>query len=198
MIVINHLEPADPLDPGIHDQVGRRFAPLGVNVMDMIIRRDLVPRLRHLNKMKPFQLLPDNAGFSRSRHTEIVRQFQLPVVITLCLDQLFHDLQEDPRRVPAEKGLGAVEHLIPERAECSEPILRLADIERIEKMDDGVGDAQFLRCRHLLDSVGMQVWIQEAFEIRSRPVTAENLVDDDQELMVLSVKHHVRNRSIHE
>jgi hypothetical protein len=47
----------------------------------MIISRDLIPLLRHLQKVIPFQLFPYNPGLPGRRDAEIMRQLQLLTII---------------------------------------------------------------------------------------------------------------------
>jgi len=51
VVVVDHREPADALDPGVHDQMGGGFASFRVGVVDMVVEGDLVPLLRHFQEM---------------------------------------------------------------------------------------------------------------------------------------------------
>ena len=57
IIVVDHRQAADPLDPGVHDQMGRGLAPFRVGVVDMVVEGDLVPLLRHLQEVIAPQFL---------------------------------------------------------------------------------------------------------------------------------------------
>ena len=101
-IIVDHRQAADPFDPGIHDQVGGGFASFRVGVVDMVVEGDLVPLFRHLQEMVTPQFLADQARFPRGGHTKIMGQFELPFIIPPHPDQLLHDLEEHPCRIPAQ------------------------------------------------------------------------------------------------
>ena len=77
VVVMDHTQPPDSFDPGIHYQVGRRLASFGVGIMNMVVKGDLIPLLRHFQQVVLSQLLTHNARFARSRPAKFVRQLQL-------------------------------------------------------------------------------------------------------------------------
>ena len=51
IVVVDHRQATDALDPGVHDQMSGGFTPLRIGVMDMVVEGDLVPLFRHLQEM---------------------------------------------------------------------------------------------------------------------------------------------------
>jgi len=165
IMIIDNRQFADPLDPGIHDEVGRGFSPLGVHVVHMVVGGDLVPLFRHLEEMVPAQLLPDDAGSARSREPEVVGQFKTASQITLPADEHLHDLNEDARGIHPERSLRTGKDFVSQRPQGAQSVLCLPDIEGIQEMGNGVGYAQFPRGRHFTDAMGMKVRIQQVLDV---------------------------------
>ena len=112
VVVVDHAQPSDPFDPGIHYQVGRRLASFGVGIMNMVVKGNLIPLLGHFQQVVMPQLLTHNARFARSRPAKFVRQLQLFAVITVGPHQVLHDLQQHPGRVFGQGALGGVDHFM--------------------------------------------------------------------------------------
>ena len=47
-IIMNHPQALDAFYPCVHDKMGGRFASLGVDIVDMIVKGDLIPIFGHL------------------------------------------------------------------------------------------------------------------------------------------------------
>jgi hypothetical protein len=92
MVVIDDTKPSKSHDPGIHDQMCGGFSSFGVDIVDMVIKGQLIPRLLHFQQMIPPELLTDDTGFAHCRHPKIMGQFQLADGVSLGTDQLLHDL----------------------------------------------------------------------------------------------------------
>ena len=185
-VVVDHGQAADSLDPGVHDQVGGGFAALGVGVMDVVIEGDLVPLLGHLQEMVALQLLADQARSARGGHPEVMGQFELPFGIPLDPDELLHGLEEDPGRVVAQRTVGDVHHLVVEGPEGAQAVVGFADLQGMEEVGHGVGDAEPLGGGHLLDAVGVQVRVEEVLEALSGGLPAEDFLDHLEEGVVFS------------
>lgn len=67
-VVIDHGKKTDALDPGVHNQVRRAFAALGVGVVHMVVKSVLVPGFGHFQQMvAPQQGTHDARGASTAR-----------------------------------------------------------------------------------------------------------------------------------
>ena len=197
MVVVDHGELADALDPGVHEQVGGRLAALGVGVVDVVVEGELVPRLRHLQQVMPAQFRLDQPRLAGVGHAEVVGQLELAQFVAPAAHQLLHDLHEHPGGVLLEIRGGGAEHLVAQAAQGDDAVLRLAGLERAEQADDGVGDAQPAGCGHLLDAAGMHVRGHERTE-RLRPAPPpEDVVDDGEQLVVVGVEKQPRGLSFH-
>ena len=116
MVVIDHGDFTDALDPGVHQQVGGRFPPLGVGIVDMVVKGILVPLLWHLEQVVLAQFRPHPPRLAGKDHAEIVGQLQLPQLIALAADQLLHDLHQHPGGILVVETGGGAEHLVAEAA----------------------------------------------------------------------------------
>ena len=86
VIIIDDGQEAHSLDPGVHDQMRRGFSSLGVGVMDMVVKGQLIPFLRHFQKMVFFEFGPDNAGLARRRDAKVMGQEQLGCLVLPVAD----------------------------------------------------------------------------------------------------------------
>ena len=193
MVVVDHGELADALDPGVHEQVGGRLAALGVGVVDMVVKGELVPLLGHLQQVMPGQLRLDQPRSAGVDHAEVVGQLELAQFVAPAADQLLHDLHEHPGGVFLKIGGGGAEHLVAQAAQGDDAVVRLAGLERAEQADNGVGDAQPAGRGHLLDAARVHVGRHERTE-RLRPaLPPEHVVDDGEQLVVVAVEKQARH-----
>jgi hypothetical protein len=196
-VVVDHRQAADAFDPGIHDQVGGGLASLRVRVMHMVVESDLIPGLRHLQQMIALQFTADETGPSRYGHAEVVRQFELPLRVPLHPNQFLHDLEEDPCGIPAEEAVGDVHHLVMQGPQGAQPVGCLADLQRVEEVRHCIGDAEGLRCGHLLDPVGVQVGIEQILEVLPGGFPVEHLPDHLEQFVVFPVKKEFSVKCLH-
>ena len=193
MVVVDHGELADALDPGVHEQVGGRLAALGVGIVDMVVKGELVPLLGHLQQVMPGQLRLDQPRSAGVDHAEVVGQLELAQFVAPAADQLLHDLHEHPGGVFLKIGGGGAEHLVAQAAQGDDAVVRLAGLERAEQADNGVGDAQPAGRGHLLDAARVHVGRHERTE-RLRPaLPPEHVVDDGEQLVVVAVEKQARH-----
>jgi len=178
MVVVDYGQFADTLDPGIHEQVGGGFSALGVGVVDMVVKGELIPRLRHFQEMIFFQFGPDQARFTGAGHTKVMGELQLLQLVSLMADQFFHDLHQDPGRVPGEKGRGGAEYLIVEAAQGTDAIFGFACFQGTQQAGNGISDSQAAWSGHLLDSVGVHVWRHERAQGLGAGIPSEDVVDN--------------------
>ena len=115
-------------------------------------------------------------------------QFQLPCMIPLHPDQFFHYLEEDPRGVPAERTVGDVHHLVMEGAQGTETVIGLSDLQGTEQVDHRIGDAESLGGSHLLDSVWVQVGVEQILEALLGDLPVEDILHQSEEFMILFIE----------
>ena len=188
VVVVDHRQAADTLDPGVHDQMGGGLAPLRVGVVDMVVEGDLVPLLGHLQEVVTPQFLTDETGPPRYGHAEIVRQFEPPGVFPREPDQFLHDLEKHPRGIAAERTVGDGHHLIMEGAQGAQTVSRLSHFQGMEKVGHRIGDTVSPIGRHLLDAVRVQVGIEQILKALPGFLLAQNLLDHLEQFMVFSVE----------
>ncbi len=161
VVVVDHGQEADALDPGVHDQVRRRLASLGVGVVDVVVEGQLVPLLGHFQEMVFLQLGPDHAGFARGGHAEVVGQAQLGLFVVPVADQLLHDLQQNAGGVFLQVEGVREQDFISQGAQGAEAFRGLAALQGPQEARDGVGHAQHSRRGHLLDAVGVHATVEK-------------------------------------
>ena len=157
IVVVDDPQTADSLDPGVHNQMGGGFAPLGVEVVHVVVEGDLIPVLGHFQKMVFTKLLAHDPGLSGRSQAERVGQFQLPGVIPVRPDHLLHDLKQHSGRVDGHGTGGGVQHFVLEAAKCAQTVVDPAHFQGLENVDHRMGDANAPRFRHLLDPARMEV-----------------------------------------
>ncbi len=183
--VVDDAQPADALDPGVHDEVRGGLAALGVDVVHMIVESDLVPLLGHLQQVVPPELAADDAGLAGGGHAEIVGQLQLAPGVAVGPDQTFHDLQEHPGRILGHGAFGRIDHFQAQGAQGVQAVLHPADFKGAQKLRHRICRAQALGLRHFLDAVGVKIGeIQPVRILRA----AQNVVDDLDQLVVLPIE----------
>ncbi len=158
-IVIDDSQRAHALDPGVHDQMGGRLAPLGVGVVHMIVERQLAPVFRHFRQVIPGQHPAHHSGRAAGRRTKIMRQLELREFVAMSAHQLLHDLQEHAGGIAAQGGLRTVEHLVVQRLERQQPVGGLSGLQTGQEVDHGVGHAGNLGNDQILDAVRMKIGI---------------------------------------
>ena len=98
-VFVGHGESPQALDPGVHDQVGRRFAALGVGVVNMVVKSKLVPGFGHFRQMVAGQHAPHHTGRALNHAAEIMRQLELGQPLAVSAHHAFHDLHEHAGRI---------------------------------------------------------------------------------------------------
>ena len=145
------------------------------------------------------ELVADDAGVSCGSGPEIVGEFELAPLVSVGADQFLHDRQQDPRRVDWQRAPRGTQDLFPQRAKCAQAVIHAACLEGFEQVDDGEGDPQALRFRHLLDAVGVEVGQDQIPHPFARFVAGEDIVDDVQQVVVPFVEkesgHEVKGAS---
>ena len=184
-VVVDDPQLADALDPRIHDEVGRGFAALGVDVVDMVVEGDLVPFLGHFQEVVTLELPADDPRVAGGCRPEVVRQFELPAGVAVGPDQLLHGLQQHPGGVFGHGPFGRVDHFAAQRAQRVDAVVHPADFEGAQKLGHGKGGAQPLAFGHLLDAVGVKIG-EKGFAGELGPV--QHVVDDADQLVVFFVK----------
>ena len=121
-IVVEHGQRAQPLDPGIHDEMRRGFPALGVDVVHMVVKGDLVRLLRHFRQMIARQHAPHHARRAQRGLAEIMRQLELLQRVALQADHILHDLKKDARRIAAQRRMRAGQHFIEKALQRAEPV----------------------------------------------------------------------------
>ncbi len=192
-VIVDHRHLADALDPGIHHEVGRRLAPLGVRVVDVVVEGDLVPALRHLEQVVPGELTPHRAGTAGGRGEELVRDLDLVPRIAVGLAyQVLHRLEQRAPGVAGHRFAAPLDQLLAERTQRDQPVLGPIALERVEQLDDRVGDAPLPRGGELVDAARVQVGVEQP----ARPLPllgcAHELVDSLNELEILIIEEKER------
>ena len=71
----------------------RGFTSLGVGVVNMVVKGNLVPIFRHFKQVVPCQLPTNQARFPGYGHSKIMGQLKSIPKVPLFSDQFFHDLE---------------------------------------------------------------------------------------------------------
>jgi hypothetical protein len=187
-VVMHHPQAPDTLDPGVHDQMGRGFATLGVGIVHVVVERDLVPRMRHLQQVIVAQLPAHVARLALCRDAKVVRQFELAPPVAARAHHLLHDLHQHPRRVLGHRPFGRFQHFGPQGAQRVQAIVHAADLKRGEQLDHGVGDAQTARFGHLLDAVRVKIAVILPADVIQILVSGADRVDDLNQFVIAAVK----------
>ena len=111
-VFVGHGKRPHALDPGIHDQVGGGFAALGVGIVHMVVKSQLVPAFGHFWQMVAGKHAPHHAGGSLHSAPEIVGQLELFKLVAVGAHHAFHDLHERACRVAPQGRMRAVEHFV--------------------------------------------------------------------------------------
>ncbi len=165
VMVVDHPQPAYPLDPCVHDQMGGGFAALGVGIVDMVVKGDLIPLFGHFKKVVSLELVPDQPGLARGRGPEIVGKLQLLEIVAPCPDKLLHDLEQHPCRVLGQGTFCSVEDLVLQPPQGLEPVLLIPPVQGLQEVDDGSRDTKALGFGKLLDAKGVEKGVEEFFRI---------------------------------
>ena len=177
-VVIDHRDGAQALDPGVHDEVGGRFASLGVHVIDMVIEGQLVPGLGHLGQMVARQHAAHHTRRAQGGAAEVV------------------GLHERTGGIAAQGRMGAGQHLVVQGLQGQQTVTRTADLQIAQQVDDGIGHAGGRRGDQLLDAVGMQLGVEEIVP-RGHVGRLKDAVDQDEYVPVLPVKKNTVSESCH-
>jgi hypothetical protein len=109
-------------------------------------------------------------------------------MIALHPDQLLHDLEEDPRRIPSEITVADVHHLVMEGSQGTQAVIGLPALQEVEQVDHRIGDAESLGGGHFLDAVGMQIGVEQILEFLPRGLPYEDILDHPKEFMIFAIK----------
>ena len=182
--VVDDGELADALEPGVGDEQRRRFAALGVGVVDVVVEGDLGPGLGHLQEVVALELASDQGGATRERGEEVVGQAQLLVEIAVLADQRLHDREQDARGVVAQAGVAAHEDFVAQGAQRGDAFVRLAGFEGGEQLNQGVGDALVNGRGEHLDAARVQVGVEEWVELVWAGLGRDSLVHEFDQLAI--------------
>ncbi|EKD40303.1 MAG: hypothetical protein ACD_75C00102G0002 [uncultured bacterium] len=181
----------DPFDPGIHDQMGRRFPPFGIGIVDMVVEGELVPLFGHFQEMVLGQFRPDQPGIAGRDHAEVMGELELAQFIVPAAQQILHDLQQNPRGILLIKGGRGEKHLVAQGPQGLDPVEGLALLlKRTEQTGNGVGNAQAPRGGHLLDAVGMHMLAEQGAHRLGFTASFQNIVDDAEKFVVVFVEKY--------
>ncbi len=168
--------------------MGRRFAALGVDVVYVVVEGQLIPGFRHLQQVVAPQHFSDDAGFPAGHPPEIMGQLELFNFIAVGPYQILHDGQEHPCGVLGQGAGRGVQHFVTQRAQGVETILQIPGFQRLEEVDDGVGDAKPPGFGQFLDAMGMEPWKQAFFADDGRCGPAQYAIDDLEKISVALVE----------
>ena len=186
-IVIDDRDEAQPLDPGVHDQVRGALAALGVGIVDMVVEGLLVPVLGHLQQMIAAQQRADDVGRAAHRLIEIMGQRQLDMDMRRGADQVFHDLDQDAGRVLLQAGKGGIEDFVMQTAQGLQALLRAARLQALQQDDDGAGDAHAGVRGQLDDAARVQAFFR-LDQAHGHVAGGHETVDQLDQLVVLQVE----------
>ena len=154
----------------------------------MLVQRKLIPFLRHFHEMMPVEKFPDDARIARGGLAKVVYQLELGVFVVPGTDDGLHDLDEHPARIIAERGLGAVQHLVAEDAQGHEPVRSAAGFEVAEQVDDRVGHPVLVGRRQFQDAMRMKIGVKDLVLKVLRGAVIDRFVDHTQEFTILLVE----------
>jgi len=188
IVVVDHRQSSDTLDPGIHNQVGWRFAALGVEIVHMIIKGFLVPLFRHFQEKIAVQESTDVARLAGCGGAKIVSQLQLTVFVIPRPHHLLHDNQEHPGHIVGHGAIAAVHHFITEAPQRRDAVISFPQFEGFHQAHCRIGHAEAPGSCHFLDSARVHVRIKKIAQVAQRLFPIEHVIDDAQQVVIPAVK----------
>jgi hypothetical protein len=146
----------------------------------MIVKGNLVPLLRHFQKVVATQLVSNNSGIAGNDGPEVMGEPKLLFGVPMRPDQFFHNLQENAGRISGERTASRVEHLIPQGSESGQPVIDTPHFKRFQEIDDGKGNSKPSGFCHLFNAVRMEVWVNQPSGAGPRIIPVEDVIDDAQ------------------
>jgi hypothetical protein len=188
-VFIGNSKGTHPLDPCVHDQVGGCFAALGIGVIHMVVKSELIPAFGHFRQMIARKHAAHHARRSLHGATKIVRQLELLKLVAVGAHHALHDLHEGARGVATQGRMGAVEHFIIQGLEGKQAVASLctACLKVPQQVYNGISHARNRRCHQFLDAVRVQAGIKKKC-VRLFAIGFQNTVDQSQDVPVLLVK----------
>ena len=162
-VVVHDGERPEALDPGVHDEMGRTFAALGIHVIDMVVKSQLIPRLRHFRKKVTVQQAAYHPGRTLRRGPEIMGQLELALLIPMRAHHALHNLHEDARRVAAQHRMRAVQNFVIKDSQSKQTIPRLAAsaFEIAQQVHHGIGHAGNRRIHQFLYAMRVKIRVRK-------------------------------------
>ena len=111
-VVVDNRDGTQAFDPSVHDEVGGRFAALGVHVIDMVVEGELVPGFGHLGQMVARQHAAHHARRAQGGAAEVMGQHELTGLVAVGAYHVLHDLHERTGGIAAQGRMGAGQHLV--------------------------------------------------------------------------------------
>jgi hypothetical protein len=139
--------------------------------------------------MVPHQLGADHVRLAGDGHAEIMGELELPGMVPLLPDQFLHDLKENPRRIESEETVSDVHHFFMQCVQRTEAVIGLSDLQGMEEVDHGVGDAKPLGSGHLLDPMGIQIGVEQIIEAFPGGFPAQDILHHPEKIQIFSIKH---------
>ena len=156
--------------------------------MHVIVEGQLIPGFRHLQQVVASQHLSDDAGFAAGHPPEIMGQLELFDLVAVGPYQILHDGQEHPCGVLGQAAGRGVQHFVTQRAQGVEAIFQVSSLQRLEEVDDGVGDAKPPGFGQFFDAMGMEPGKQAFFAYDGRGGSAQHTIDDLEKIAVALVE----------
>ncbi|MEA2060315.1 MAG: hypothetical protein U9P10_07390 [Thermodesulfobacteriota bacterium] len=151
-MVVNDSESANPFYPCVHDEMCRGLAALGVGIVDMVVKGDLVPLFGHLKEVVGLEIMPDKSGLTKGGGPEIMGKLQLLKVVSPCPDKLLHNLEKHPGRILWQGTFCGVKDLVPQSPEGLEPVLFITPFQGLQKVYNRVCNTKPFGFGKLLDA----------------------------------------------
>ncbi len=187
VVVVDHGEALDALDPGVEHKVRGGFAALGVGVVHMVVEGDLALVFRHFQQVVARQVSADDARLSGTGLAEVAGEHELGGRVPVGADHVLHELHQHAARVGAQAVLGRAQHLGVQAAKGGQAVLGLARFQRSQQVHHGISDAQTARGRHLLDAVRVHVGGQQLL-VAGRVLALHHIAHDAQKVVILAVE----------
>jgi len=178
----------DAFYPGIHDKMGGGFSARCIGIMNMVVKRDLIPQLGHFQKMVLPEQSPDYPGLAKSRHPKRMRQLKLQSVIVLCPNQFLHDLEKNPGSIFRHGTVCGIENFIFQSLERLQPVFHRSSFLGFKKMDNGISRSETFGFNQFFYAQRMKKWIIGLAGIAGGLFYIIYRIDNPDQVMVPSVK----------